>query len=176
MSVRPCHYVLQHQDWCYDDTRPSIPQVGFEAQKKAAPKALWLMASSTRNTSKVDLETLVRAPIENKDIRDQFEIVHAVDPDDGSKGGMNGGVFVVRMKGITSKSTISRSCQSFISLTGSISVLTLVGKLFIEKRFKSSDIRFAKKEIAMLNRLKQSAYINPTQKSHFPSPFQMVSD
>jgi len=83
---------------------PRFDKSVLEAQKKAAPKALWLMASSTRSTYKVDLETLVRAPIENKDIRDQFEIVHAIDRGDGSKGGMNGGIFAVRMKGITSKS------------------------------------------------------------------------
>ena len=41
---------------------PRFEKSVLEAQKKAAPNALWLIASSTRNTSKVDLETLVRAP------------------------------------------------------------------------------------------------------------------
>ncbi|TAQ83898.1 hypothetical protein B7494_g7776 [Chlorociboria aeruginascens] len=62
--------------------------------------------------------------------RDQFEIVHTIDDGSGQIGGMNGGIFVVRVKG-------------------------LENRLFVEKRFKSEarDFELAKKEIKMLQRL-----------------------
>ncbi|RDL38944.1 uncharacterized protein BP5553_03284 [Venustampulla echinocandica] len=103
----------------------------LQYQSKAAPRELWIAASSQRNNN-IDLATMQRSPIENHDIRDKYERIHTIDPGDGTVGGMNGGVYVVRIKNIPNK-------------------------LYIEKRFKSEGVSFGKKEIKMLRQVKHSA-------------------
>ncbi|TVY47562.1 Serine/threonine-protein kinase [Lachnellula occidentalis] len=98
---------------------------------KNVPKDLWIAASSQRNKN-LDISQMKRQPIGNKDIRGYFEIMKVLDPGDGSKGGMNGGVFVVRVKGVPNK-------------------------LYIEKRFKANQVGMAKDEIKMIRRLNHAA-------------------
>jgi hypothetical protein len=50
-------------------------------------------------TAKTNLDQMYRDDIGTKNIRHNFDIIHAIDPGDGSIGGMNGGIFVVRLKG-----------------------------------------------------------------------------
>src|SRR6187402_1759243 len=58
--------------------------------------ALEIVGSLRKMTSDMPLEHMKRADIGKKDIRDKYEIVKVIDPGNGSVGGMNGGVFVVR--------------------------------------------------------------------------------
>ena len=83
------------------------------------------LASCTILNKGYDLDTMRRQEISKENLRDQFEIIHTIDPGDGSIGGMNGGVFVVRMKGLDSR-------------------------IYIEKRFRPDLVSFAQKEIKML--------------------------
>ncbi|TVY93933.1 Actin-regulating kinase [Lachnellula willkommii] len=98
---------------------------------KNVPKELWIAASSQRNKN-LDVSKMKRQPIGNRDIRDYFEIMKVLDPGDGTKGGMNGGVFVARVKGVPNK-------------------------LYIEKRFKAEQVVMAKEEIKMIRRLNHAA-------------------
>ncbi|TVY44439.1 Serine/threonine-protein kinase [Lachnellula subtilissima] len=98
---------------------------------KNVPKELRIAASSQRNKN-LDISKMKRQPIGNKNIRDYFEIMKVLDPGDGTKGGMNGGVFVVRVKGVPNK-------------------------LYIEKRFKADQVDMAKDEIMMIRRLNHAA-------------------
>lgn len=45
------------------------------------------------------LKGMKRQPIGKENIRHKYDILKALDPGDGTLGGMNGGVFVVRLKG-----------------------------------------------------------------------------
>ena len=76
------------------------------------PEDLWIAATTTKNSSTIDIKQLKRTPIDYKrNNRYQYTKIWDIDPGDGSIGGMNGGVFVVAMKG-------------------------LANRIFIEKRFK----------------------------------------
>jgi serine/threonine protein kinase len=98
---------------------------------KNVPKELRIAASSQRNKN-IDTSKMQRQPIGNKDIRDHYETMKVLDPGDGTKGGMNGGVFVVRVQGAPNR-------------------------LYIEKRFKADQVGMAKSEIKMLRKLSHSA-------------------
>jgi hypothetical protein len=65
-----------------------------------ANKAIFLIAGSVRKTKKGEkLSDLKRAPIGTTDISHHYEYLYAIDGGpDGGIGGMNGGVFVVRLK------------------------------------------------------------------------------
>jgi serine/threonine protein kinase len=97
----------------------------------SVPRGLELAARTIRNVG-FDLNKMQRAEISKENLRKKFEIVHTIDAGDGTLGGMNGGVFVVRMKGLHSR-------------------------IFIEKRFKPTDVSFAQKEIKMLKRVCHSS-------------------
>jgi serine/threonine protein kinase len=103
----------------------------LELHSRSVPDGLKLAARTIPNEGR-DLHEMQREPISEEDIRDKFDVVHTIDPGDGSIGGMNGGVFVVRMKGLPSR-------------------------IYIEKRFRSSMVRYAQKEIKMLERVRHSS-------------------
>ena len=83
------------------------------------------LAARTILNKGYNLDTMRRQEISNENLRNKFEIIHTIDPGDGSIGGMNGGVFVVRMKGLDSR-------------------------IYIEKRFRPDLVSFAQKEIKLL--------------------------
>jgi serine/threonine protein kinase len=97
----------------------------------SAPRGLEIAAQTFHNTG-FDLNKMQRAEISKENLRHKFEIVYAIDKGDGSLGGMNGGVFVVRIKGLSSR-------------------------VFVEKRFKPDSITFAIEEIQMLRRVCHSS-------------------
>lgn len=99
--------------------------------KNSVPKTLRTAASSVRNTG-IKLEECQRMPIGKNNIRDEFEVVHTIDPGDGSVGQMNSGIFVVRIKNTS-------------------------GRLFVEKRFKDDDVGIARTEIMLCHRVKHAA-------------------
>ena len=115
---------------------PRLMASNLAEQSNRVSCDLWIAASTIKNSKNHDPRDLKRTPIcYDKSIRDQYFEVHAIDTGDGSIGGMNGGVFVVAMKG-------------------------LKDRVFIEKRVKPVDVSFGKKEIEMLHRLNHSALCN----------------
>jgi serine/threonine protein kinase len=106
----------------------------LDSQPTSVSKALSIGASVIVNSRKFDISTYARSPIKNHNIRNQFMIAHTIDDGGGTLGGMNGGVFVVRMHGNPSR-------------------------MFVEKRFKSApeDIEMARDEIEMLHKVKHSS-------------------
>lgn len=111
---------------------PRYMKENLDFQSKSVAKNLSIAANVVLNSRKFDITTYARAPIKNHDIRNQFQIVHTIDAGDGKIGGMNGGVFVVRMNGNPSR-------------------------MFVEKRFKPSDLVIARPEIEMLHRVKHGS-------------------
>ena len=128
-QMSPEYYNRDTKKWTTKD--PRFNKNILEAHKGLVPKNLRTAASITRNVGG-DLSKYKRGAIGNKNIRSDFQMVYAIDPGDGSVGAMNGGVFVVRIKGLPSR-------------------------LFIEKRFKPDDVQFAKTEIKLLQKLKHPA-------------------
>lgn len=133
--------VYGNEVWYYNrDSRtkakrdPRLMSANLIAQASVVPKNLWIAASSQRNEN-VDLSKMERSPISRVDIRGSYDIVHTIDPGDGTKGGMNGGVFVVRMKNLPTR-------------------------LFIEKRFKAEQLEVGKAEIDLIRKLNHSALTN----------------
>lgn len=104
----------------------------LDNQSKSVIRSLSIAANVVLNSRKFDITTYARSPIKSHDIRNQFMIVHTIDSGGGEIGGMNGGVFVVRMHGNPSR-------------------------MFVEKRFKGEDIEIAKEEIRMLHKVKHSS-------------------
>jgi NIMA (never in mitosis gene a)-related kinase len=101
-----------------------------------APEGLWIAASTTKNSTKLDLKNFKRTPIDYEtNTRDRYTKIWTIDASDGSLGGMNGGVYVVTMNDVPSR-------------------------IFIEKRFKPADISFGKNEIEMMHRLNHPALTN----------------
>lgn len=114
-------------------------------QPRSAPSGLELAAHTFANAG-FDLNKMQRAEISTEDLRHKFEVVHTIDAGDGKLGAMNGGVFVVRMKGLHSR-------------------------IYIEKRFTSGMVPHAQQEIKMIRRLCHSsltfytaAFIKPNLK------------
>jgi serine/threonine protein kinase len=73
---------------------------------------------------------------------------------------VNGGVFVVRMKNVPSKCILHVSnspCFTISYMVIEISELTVQGRIYIEKRFKTDHVHFGRREIDMLYRLKHPA-------------------
>jgi NIMA (never in mitosis gene a)-related kinase len=101
-------------------------------ESKQVSRELQTAAKRIRNSSTMDIRTLDRQAIKKQNIRNEFQIVHKIDAGDGTLGGMNGGVFVVRMNGLSNR-------------------------LFVEKRFKKKDMDMGKKEIEMLERVKHAS-------------------
>ena len=89
---------------------PRYSQEALEAirSKAAGSKGLEIAASVRRSSHKTPLEFMKRQPVSEKNIRMNYEIMHVIDPGDGSIGAMNGGVFVVRIKGHTPMSVEKR--------------------------------------------------------------------
>jgi hypothetical protein len=50
-------------------------------------------------TAKTNLNDMFRDDIGSKSLRHHYDILHVIDHGDGSIGGMNGGVFIVKQKG-----------------------------------------------------------------------------
>lgn len=108
---------------------PRFMLENIKSQSRSVDQELSIAASLVLNSSKYDISKFARSPIQDHSIRHQFQIIHTIDPGDGTIGGMNGGVFVVRMIG-------------------------LLTRLFVEKRFKKDDVFVGKNEIEMLERVK----------------------
>jgi NIMA (never in mitosis gene a)-related kinase len=134
VKFRPMYY--NEQTHKQTQANPRYMASTLARHSDNAPPDLWIAASSLRNNTNIDLGKFKRTPINyNKSIRDQYTVVHAIDPGDGSLDGMNGGVFVVAMKG-------------------------LAGRIFIEKRFKSADIKWARREIEIMFRANHASLTN----------------
>ena len=56
-------------------------------------------ATVTKSGTVRQFQQMERAPIATLNIRNKYEVVHTIDAGDGTLGAMNGGVFVVRLKG-----------------------------------------------------------------------------
>jgi serine/threonine protein kinase len=110
---------------------PRYMRRSLSRHSDSAPRGLEVAASTIQNTG-FDLSRMQRSKISERSIRHKFEIVHIIDAGDGTLGGMNGGVFVVRMKG-------------------------LHGRIFIEKRFKQSQVKWGQKEIEMIRRVRHDS-------------------
>lgn len=129
-QCRPVYYNKETRKQSKDDPR-NLDSTLKELSKNA-PRELRIAASRIRNSSKHNPGKFKRTPInEERNIRDQYEIIHTIDDGKGGIGGMNGGVFVVVMKN--------------------------VGRIFIEKRFKEDAIAFARNEIEMMYRVNHAA-------------------
>ncbi|KAH6683468.1 kinase-like domain-containing protein [Halenospora varia] len=124
---------------------PRLAPESIEKNAIEVPNELWITATSTRNHDNIDLDDMVRAEIQQVNVRPDFELVHTIDKGDGTLGAMNGGVFVVRMR-------------------------KLPGKLFIEKRFKKGDREIATQEIQMLRLLKHPALTSYSYAFITPGP------
>jgi hypothetical protein len=132
--MRPMYYNGESRKQTMED--PRYLASTLEQHSDSAPRDLWIASSTLRNSSKLDSHNFKRTPISyDKSIRHQYTMIHTIDSGDGSIGGMNGGVFVVTMNGLASR-------------------------IFIEKRFKSTDIDFGKREIEMLHRVNHPALTN----------------
>lgn len=130
----PMYYNRETRKQTKEDPRYMASTLALHSDH--APQELWIAASTTRNTAKMDMKSMKRTPIDyHKNIRDQYTKIWNIDPGDGSIGGMNGGVFVVTMKG-------------------------LANRIFIEKRFKKDEVSFGKKEIQMMHRVNHPALTN----------------
>jgi NIMA (never in mitosis gene a)-related kinase len=114
---------------------PRFHRKTLAANAKAVPKELRIAASAQKNSAGLDPSKMRRAPIGDKDIRDHYDIVHTIDAGDGKKGGMNGGVFVVRIRGADNR-------------------------LYIEKRFKEDQVPLARKEIEITRKLNHAALMS----------------
>lgn len=88
------------------DTRESIIQdprfdstiLKQQADKQDDPDKK-ISGAVVKMTANTNLDQMYRDDIGGKNIRHHYNIIHAIDPGDGSIGGMNGGVFVVKLKG-----------------------------------------------------------------------------
>ncbi len=97
------------------------------------------------------LENMKRQDIGTKDIRHNYDILKAIDPGDGTIGGMNGGVFVVRLKNQSRLSVEKRYV-----ITRSLLLHCLLFSL-TQCRFKPDGVQAGMKEIRMLHRLKHAS-------------------
>lgn len=93
-----------------------------------------------------------RAPISDEDLSDHYEYLHCLDGVVGDKGigGMNGGVFVVRLRETGVLYVEKRYCHTS-------ELHKQLVKLANPDRFKKEDRKYAKAEIKLLRRLKHSA-------------------
>lgn len=94
------------------DTRkdPRFTPKALEKVRSNAEKTdgLEISASLRRSTRAEPIEMMRRQPIGDKNIRSKYEIMHVIDDGGGGLGAMNGGVFVVRIKGHTRLSVEKR--------------------------------------------------------------------
>ena len=113
---------------------PRFSESTLRARRAVLDEESHISGSVRRNTRHLPLDSpfLRREPISDSNIRARYDQLHAIDPGDGTVGGMNGGVFVVRL-------------------------IRSPDKLYVEKRFKSTEISFAVKEINMLRKLKHGS-------------------
>ncbi|KAJ8062595.1 hypothetical protein OCU04_009119 [Sclerotinia nivalis] len=93
---------------------PRFNEDVMNSQLLGVSRAVRESATLTKNSIGT-LEKSRHSHINNKDIRDQYKIVHTIDSGDGGLGGMNGGVHVVRLKA--------------------------TGALYVEKRFKKDALQ-----------------------------------
>lgn len=83
--------------------------------------------------------SLERNEIASAPLDDKYDVIKVIDPGDGTKGGMNDGIFVVRHKPTKA--------------------------LFIQKKFKSDNdflISLVKKEIRIMRELKCNSLVSNT--------------
>jgi NIMA (never in mitosis gene a)-related kinase len=133
-QLLPIYYSRETRKQTKEDPRYMASTLALHSDH--VPEDLWIAATTTKNSPKFDMKHLKRTPIDYKrNNRDQYTKIWDIDPGDGSIGGMNGGVFVVAMKG-------------------------LANRIFIEKRIKSADVSFGKKEIEMMHRVRHPALAN----------------
>jgi NIMA (never in mitosis gene a)-related kinase len=80
---------------------PRISDESLKARRKNwKDETTKAIGSVTRMTSGTKLEDLKRQPVKNVNFRNKYDRVHAIDePGANAIGGMNGGVYVVRLKG-----------------------------------------------------------------------------
>jgi len=126
-------YYNRDENWSSSHD-PRFMDKTIQKHSRKAPQGLSAAARMIKNRINMDISTgrWMREPISKENIRHKFEIIHTIDAGDGKLGGMNGGVFVVRMKGVNNS-------------------------LYVEKRFKKADVAFGTKEIKMLHRVKHTS-------------------
>ena len=133
-ELLPTYYNRETRKQTKEDPRYMASTLALQSDH--VPEDLWIAATTIRNSGKIDMNHWKRTPIDYKrNNRDQYTKIWDIDPGDGSIGGMNGGVFVVSMKG-------------------------LPNRIFIEKRFKPGDVSFGKQEIEMMHRVRHPALAN----------------
>jgi serine/threonine protein kinase len=128
-SWAPMYYHRETGESTTNDPRYMAKTLALHSDH--VPHGLELAAHTIQNVG-FDLSKMQRAEIASEDLRHKFQIVHTIDAGDGTLGAMNGGVFVVRMKGLHSR-------------------------IFIEKRFKPTGVKLGQKEIKMLRRVCHSS-------------------
>lgn len=83
---------------------PRYTDENLQRVSNDAPREHQTSSSSRRNRDKdgrpLDLNAFKRAPIRSEDYSNDYEVVHTIDDGSGQIGGMNGGVFVVRLKNV----------------------------------------------------------------------------
>ncbi|KAM3074257.1 hypothetical protein ACMFMF_006276 [Clarireedia jacksonii] len=77
---------------------PRFDKEALESRLLSIPKELRESATVTKNTTGL-LQTMRRPALSFVNNRHRYEIVHTIDDGGGGLGGMNGGVYVVRVKG-----------------------------------------------------------------------------
>lgn len=129
-----------------------------------APREHQTSSSSRRNRDEygrpLDLNNFKRAPIRDDDYSNDFELVHVIDDGQGLIGGMNGGVFVVRLKNVRG------------------------ARLQIEKKFPDTlPISCAREEIGILRKVRHdamtsylSAFIIENGPTHYASLYMEFCD
>ncbi|PQE17739.1 NEK kinase protein [Rutstroemia sp. NJR-2017a BVV2] len=78
---------------------PRFGKKELESRLLSVPKELRESATVTKNTPGL-LQRMKRPALSFSNNRHKYEIVHTIDDGGGGLGGMNGGVYVVRIKGI----------------------------------------------------------------------------
>lgn len=134
---------------------PRYTDENLQRVSNEAPREHQTSSSSRRNRDKdgkpLDLLSFKRAPIRNDDYSKDYEVVHTIDDGQGAIGGMNGGVFVVRLKNVRG------------------------ARLQIEKKFPTTlDISCAKEEIGLLRSIRHDAmtsYLSAFIVDKVPKPY-----
>jgi NIMA (never in mitosis gene a)-related kinase len=95
---RPRYYNLETRESTTENPRMSnkVLRANNNSWKR---DDLSTAANFSRMKKAWSLNNMKRQPIGNVNIRHKYDILKALDPGDGTVGGMNGGVFVVRLRG-----------------------------------------------------------------------------
>ncbi|KAA8565112.1 hypothetical protein EYC84_010861 [Monilinia fructicola] len=112
---KPCEYYYNTQTKTKTKENPRFNEDVLGSSLLKVSRVVRESATVTKN-SQDEIKNKRRTHIKNIDVRQHYEIVHTIDKGEGGIGGMNGGVHVVRHRGI---------------MTG----------LYVEKRFKKDALR-----------------------------------